>query len=368
LRELAQKKALIMAGGTGGHIMPGLEIANALKKDDYKVAWLGSKAGLEFKLVPKHNIDLYCMPITGLRGKKWTQKLLSPFRVVVSIMYSIYVLLKFKPSFVLGMGGFASGPGGIAAWMLRIPLIIHEQNSVLCMTNKILRRFSAKMLISFPDLEITKNSFKYPVVYTGNPVRSEILQLAEPKERWQTRVGALRVLVLGGSRGALILNNTVPKAIATLPVSQRPDIWHQSGADNYDLTVDNYIKSGLKAKVDAFIDDMAQAYAWADLVIARAGALTIAELSAAGLPSVLIPYPHATDDHQKLNAVYLVKNHAAVMINQNDLDFESLANTLLELIHSRSKLLDMANCARGLSEKNATLNVIRNCEEVSMHA
>ena len=357
-----KKRALIMAGGTGGHVIPGLEIAAALRSQNYEIAWLGTKAGLEATLVPKQNIKMYFIPVWGLRGKKWAEKLLSPFKILAAIIYSLYILIKFKPSFVLGMGGFASGPGGIAAWLLRVPLIIHEQNAIFGMTNKILSRFSKKVLVSFPDLAALNTA---KLIYTGNPVRSEILNLAEPKERWQQRVGSLRVLVLGGSRGALIFNNTVPRAVAQLPVSQRPDIWHQSGNEYFNLTTENYAKYGLKAKVEPFIHDMAQAYSWADLVIARAGALTVAELASAGLPALLIPYPYATDDHQSQNAAYLVNNNAAIMLPQKELNHEVLAKILLDLINSRPRLLEMAKAARKLSMFDATANIIKHCQEVS---
>jgi len=363
--QARKKRALIMAGGTGGHVIPGLEIANALQAQNYEIAWLGTKNGFEANLVPKHNIKIYYLPIWGVRGKNWVNKILSPFRIIASIIYSIYILIIFKPSFVLGMGGFASGPGGIAAWLLRVPLVIHEQNAIFGMTNKILSRFSKKVLVSFPDL--VKNDDKH-LVFTGNPVRSEILEIAEPKERWQQRVGSLRLLVLGGSRGALIFNNTIPKAIAQLPVSQRPDVWHQSGKDYAELTSENYAKYGLKAKVEPFINDMAQAYGWADLVIARAGALTVAELTSAGLPALLIPYPYATDDHQSQNAAFLVNNNAAIMLNQTELNHEVLAKVLLELINSRPRLLDMAKSARKLSQYDATANIVKHCQEVSVEA
>lgn len=367
------KTALIMAGGTGGHVIPGLEIAKELKEQGYKVAWLGTKWGLEAKLVPSNNIVLYYLPIWGVRGKNLFYKLIAPFRILVSIIYSFYIILKLRPEFVLGMGGFASGPGGIAAWLLRVPLIIHEQNATLCLTNKILKKFSSKVLISFPNLmkaleEKEVDNVGKLVFFTGNPVRNDIINLSDPTERWQNKVGSLKILVLGGSRGALILNKTIPQAIAKLPVSQRPEIWHQSGKDNFELTQDNYQKLGLKVKVDAFIDNMAEAYAWADLVIARAGALTIAELSAAGLPALLIPYPLATDDHQKLNANFLVDNNAAIMLEQKDLNVEVLSELLSSLINSRPKLLEMAIAARSLSKGDATSTIIKHCQEVAVNA
>lgn len=360
------KRALIMAGGTGGHVIPALEIATKLKEDDYEIAWLGTKYGIEHKLVPKVNIKLFYLPVWGVRGKSFIYKLISPFRILLSIIYSLYIILKFKPSFVLGMGGFASGPGGIAAWILRKPLIIHEQNAILGFTNKVLSNFSKKVLVSFPELvpELVNHNY----IYTGNPVRSEIISLATPNERWQKRVGQLRVLILGGSRGALVLNNIVPKAIAKLPVSQRPDIWHQSGNNFCQLTKDNYETLGLKAKVDDFINDMAEAYAWADLVIARAGALTVSELAAAGLPAVLIPYPYATDDHQKANANYLVSHNAAILLDQKNISVDQMSEILMELFNSRPRLLDMANSARRLSNTDATSNIIKHCQEVSLSA
>lgn len=367
------KAALIMAGGTGGHVIPGLEIAKVLKGLGYRVSWLGTKRGLEAKLVPNSGIDIFYLPIWGVRGKKLFYKLIAPFRIFISMVYSLYILLKVRPDFVLGMGGFASGPGGIAAWLLRIPLVIHEQNATLCMTNKILKNFSSKVLISFPNLMKTLEDKEVKsvgklVYFTGNPVRNDIINLSDPAERWQKRVGSLKVLVLGGSRGAMILNQTVPQAIAKLPVSQRPEIWHQAGKDNYGITQNNYQKLGLKVKVEAFIDNMAEAYAWADLVIARAGALTIAEITAAGLPALLIPYPYATDDHQKLNADFLVSNNAAIMLEQKDLTIDVMSETLLNLINSRPKLLEMAVSARKLSMNDATNNIIKHCQEVVINA
>ncbi len=367
------KAAIIMAGGTGGHVIPGLEIAKKLKDLDYHVSWLGTKAGIESKLVPNNNIEIFYLPIWGVRGKKLIYKLIAPFRIFISIIYSFFILLKIRPDFVLGMGGFASGPGGIAAWLLRIPLIIHEQNATLCMTNKILKKFSSKVLISFPNLMRTLEQTEVEnvgrlIYFTGNPVRNDIINLLDPALRWQKKVGSLKVLVLGGSRGAMILNQTVPYAIAKLPVSQRPEIWHQAGKDNYEDTLSNYQKLGLKVKVDSFIDNMAEAYAWADLVIARSGALTIAEITAAGLPALLIPYPYASDNHQKLNADFLVSNNAAVMLEQKKLTVEVLSETLLNLINSRPQLLEMAISARKLSMSDATNNIIKHCQEVAINA
>lgn len=389
-KQQSNKKALIMAGGTGGHVIPGLEIADSLINNGYEVAWLGTKAGLESDLVPKHNIKIFYLPVWGVRGKRLISKLLAPFRVFLSIIYSFIVLIKFKPDFVLGMGGFASGPGGVAAWLRGVPLIIHEQNAIFGLTNAILQRFSSKVLVSFPDCVNDTNNLNKSkdkagnvnpmksigiknidaeqIIYTGNPVRKEICELSDPKERWQQRVGSLRVLVLGGSRGAMALNTTVPQAIAKLPVSQRPEIWHQAGKANIEQTENEYNRLGLKVKVEPFISDMAKAYEWADLVIARAGALTVSELAAAGTAALLIPYPYATDDHQRLNANYLVKNNAALMLEQKDLNVEVLSDLLLKLINSRRDLLDMAVRARELSKQDATHNIIKHCQEVALNA
>ena len=355
------KKILIMAGGTGGHVFPGLAIAEELKKHSATLAWLGTPQGIESRLVPQANIPLRLITISGVRGKGLTQKLASPFKLGQAVFQAIGHLRDFKPDLVIGLGGFASGPGGIAARLLNIPLVIHEQNAVAGMTNKVLSRFAKKILEAFPH---TFPSKLHPLLI-GNPVRSQIMTLSPPEERFQGRQGPLRLLILGGSRGATAINQALPKAICLLP-ENTIDLWHQTGESDLSTTQAAYADTKQNARVNAFIDDMAAAYDWADLVVCRAGALTVSELAAAGVASILIPFPFAVDDHQTKNAHYLVDKGAATLLPQSTLTAQRLADLLKSL--TRDALLQQAKLAYSLRLPDASKQASSLCWEIIENA
>lgn len=348
---------LIMAGGTGGHVFPALAVARALRGRDQEVVWLGTRKGLEANLVPKEGIPLEWIRVAGLRGKGFVDWLLAPLKLLIAVFDAIAVVIRRRPKVVLGMGGFASGPGGFAAWLLRRPLIIHEQNSIAGLTNRLLAGFAREVLEAFPG------SFSAGVKtrLVGNPVRSDIVALPDPAQRLAGHHGALRILVLGGSQGAKVLNQMVPRAIALLPEGKRPEVWHQAGALTFEVAREAYAAAGVSVRLDSFIDDVAEAYGWADMVICRAGALTISELTAAGLGAVVVPYPSAADDHQTGNAQYLVAAGAGVMIPQSSLTPESLAAELEICISDRQAVIDRAVRARSLAKPEATREVVDRC-------
>ncbi len=348
---------MIMAGGTGGHVFPALAVAQALQQRDENVVWLGTASGLEAQIVPAAGIPLDRIRVSGLRGKGILNWLRAPYRVLRSLVDALRVLNRRKPGVVLGMGGFASGPGGLAAWMLRLPLVIHEQNAAAGLTNRLLAGIAREVLEAFPG------SFSSSVNarLVGNPVRPEIFALEDPEQRLGEHAGRLRVLILGGSQGALVLNRCVPAALAILPVNARPDIWHQAGSVALDAALDAYRRAGITARVEVFIDDVASAYDWADLVICRAGALTVSELAAAGLAAVLVPYPSAVDDHQTLNAAYLVKAGAAVLVPQPELTAERLAKEIQSCTRDRRVVIDRARAAHSLARPNATAELVETC-------
>lgn len=341
------KRILIMAGGTGGHVFPALAIAQVLRDQGDEIEWLGTPEGIEARLVPAANIPLNYIRIGGVRGKGLKKKLLSPFKLTQAALQAIKILRRYKPDVVIGLGGYASGPGGIAAFMLKIPLLIHEQNAIAGMTNTILAHVAKKIMQAFPN---TFPASLHPIL-TGNPVRTSILNLPDPEIRFQARTGPLRILVLGGSGGALALNQTLPAAFQALP-NDFCTVWHQTGSIHFEITQKRYKDLGLTAKVEAFIGDMAEAYAWADLVICRAGALTVTELAAAGVGSILIPFPFAVDDHQTKNAGYLVNKRAAILLPQSQLDAQKLAETLKHF--TRAHLLETAKKAYELRLPHAT--------------
>ncbi|MGH8528505.1 MAG: undecaprenyldiphospho-muramoylpentapeptide beta-N-acetylglucosaminyltransferase, partial [Nevskiales bacterium] len=329
---------VIMAGGTGGHVFPALAVAQELRNRGHRVSWIGTQAGLEAKLVPQQGFPIEWISIGGLRGKNALTLVTAPFKLLLAVLQALGILRRLQPALVLGLGGFAAGPGGLAAWMLRRPLAIHEQNAVAGYTNRLLARIASRVLQAFPDTF----GAEFKAVAVGNPVRSDIAQLPPPAARAQLRSGPVRVLVLGGSLGAKALNTLVPQALARLAPEQRPEVWHQAGrtlkvAQQHYFELAKQMDGALR--VTAFIDDMAAAYAWADLVICRAGALTIAELAAAGLAAILVPFPHAVDDHQTVNGQYLVQVGAALMIQERDLTPALLANALQTLLADRGKLL-----------------------------
>lgn len=354
-------KVLIMAGGTGGHVFPGLAIAKQLRSEGVEVNWLGTMKGLEARIVPESNIPIHYISISGLRGKGLKDLFLGPVRLVVAVIQSLRVIRQFKPDLVLGLGGFVSGPGGIASWLSGYPLVIHEQNAKPGMTNKWLSYVAKKVLEGFPNTFSKRKN----VITTGNPVRTEILALPDPEVRLSEHRLPLHLLVLGGSLGAAAINQLVPKALAKLPETERPLVIHQSGEKSYQETQTAYELLGLQADIRPFILKMDEAYGWADIVLCRAGALTIAELCAAGLGAILVPFPYAVDDHQTANADYMVKGEAAWLIQQSDLTEEKLINLLKQLYAERKKCVAMAKSAYKLRKIDATQHILTICEEIS---
>ncbi|MGF1546319.1 MAG: undecaprenyldiphospho-muramoylpentapeptide beta-N-acetylglucosaminyltransferase [Thiotrichales bacterium] len=352
MNQSGSRPVLIMAGGTGGHIFPALAVADALRRRGVPVLWLGSKDKMETRIVPQHGYELFELPIAGVRGTDLRTRLLAPFALIRAVGRALGVMRRIRPRAVLGMGGFAAGPGGLAAAMLRIPLYIHEQNAIPGLTNRWLARLATEVFEGFPQ-SFEALGFRRTVHYTGNPLRHELLTVAPARARLAEGRGALRVFVVGGSLGALKLNQTVPRALALLPQEARPQIWHQCGDRHLDLTRAEYAQAGVAARIDAFVTQMAEPYGWADLVVARAGALTVAELAQCGLPAVLVPYPHAVDDHQTANARSLVARGAAVLIPDIELTPERLAAVLFDLNRDRADLMRMSEASHGLSRPDA---------------
>ena len=347
---------LVMAGGTGGHIFPALAVADQLRDQGWKIVWLGSKSGMESKLVPQHGFEIVWMRFSGLRGKGLLRMILLPLNLAVALWQSARAIFRVRPDVVLGMGGYISFPGGMMAAVLARPLVLHEQNSIAGLANKVLARVADRILVAFPNA--LKNA-----EWTGNPVRRDIAQLPAPEQRFRNRTGNLKVLVVGGSLGAQVLNEMVPRALALIPESRRPEVTHQAGEKHLSSLESAYRQAGVSATTMAFIDDMSHAYATADVVICRAGALTVSELAAAGIASVLVPFPSAVDDHQTFNARYLTDKSAAVLLPQAELTARKLADLLLGF--TREKLLDMANRARALGKPDAAQIVASHCMAVA---
>lgn len=348
------KTLLVMAGGTGGHVFPGLAVADLLKSRGWNVVWMGTPDGMENKLVQGRGYEMTWVRFGALRGKGLLRKLLLPFNLLSGCWQAARAIRQVKPDVVLGMGGYISFPGGMMAALLGRPLVIHEQNSVAGLANRMLAKVADRVLCGFPDA--LPNS-----VYTGNPVRPEITQMPAPAERFAEREPTLRVLVLGGSLGAAALNDALPKGLAVLPEDERPHIVHQAGEKHLEQLQKNYEAAGIQAHCVAFIENMAGAYEWADLVICRAGALTVAELAAAGVPGILVPFPYAVDDHQTSNAKFLALAGGAVLLPQSELSAESIS---LIRNYTRGQLLQMAEKARELARPDATLAVAQVCEEL----
>lgn len=349
---------LIMAGGTGGHVFPALAAARVLRERGYEPVWLGTRLGLEAKLVPPQQIVVEWITVSGLRGKGVTAWLAAPFKLSLAIWQSLQVMRRRNPVVVLGAGGFVSGPGGIAAWLTRRPVVIHEQNAVAGLTNRLLARIAKRVLEAFPS------SFPGSIraERVGNPVRREITSLAPPEQRFAERTGPLRVLVIGGSQGAAKLNAAVPAALAMIDASSRPQVLHQAGERHIASAREFYQKNGVNAEVRPFIDDMAAAYGWADLVICRSGALTVSELAAAGVPALFVPFAAAVDDHQTRNAKFLVDAHAGLLIAERELTPLRLANELQALLAGgRPRLLEMASKARALAIIDADVRLADAC-------
>jgi UDP-N-acetylglucosamine--N-acetylmuramyl-(pentapeptide) pyrophosphoryl-undecaprenol N-acetylglucosamine transferase len=348
---------MIMAGGTGGHVFPALAIAEALRATR-DIVWLGTERGIEARLVPAAGYPVEWIEVEGLRGKGPGRWLVAPVRLLKAVAQARQALKRRRPGVVLGLGGFASGPGGIAAWLAGAPLVIHEQNAVAGLTNRWLARFASFIAEGFPGSFPSAQH----AIYVGNPVRPEIAALPPPRQRFQSRNGPMRVFVFGGSQGATALNRLVPEAITLLPESRRPWVLHQSGAKDRAATESAYRAAGIQAEVRAFVDDMAAAYANADLVISRAGASTVAELAAVGVGAILVPYPAAVDDHQTRNAEWLGRVSAAQVVSETGLTAPELANRLATLFgNGRSRLLAMADAARGLAVTDAARRVADLC-------
>jgi UDP-N-acetylglucosamine--N-acetylmuramyl-(pentapeptide) pyrophosphoryl-undecaprenol N-acetylglucosamine transferase len=343
----SHKPIMLMAGGTGGHVFPALAIADALRAQGISVCWLGTLKGLEARVVPDADIDIKYISIKGLRGKGLLGLFAAPFKIIIAIWQSVRILRTIKPAAVVGMGGFVTGPGGVAAWLLRIPLLIHEQNAIAGLTNRWLARLANQVMEGFPST-FPKNR---GAINTGNPLRADIIALSQLAPKSEHKL--LRVFVVGGSLGAKALNETVPVVLRQM--SDKVEVWHQTGKSHFDAMQKAY--QGVQAQVVAFIDDMAAAYAWADVVICRAGAMTISEIAQAGVASILVPYPFAVDDHQTSNARFLSENGAAILLPQNELNVEKLVGLMKDFIENKTHLVEMGAAARACAKPKALQQV-----------
>lgn len=353
-----------MAGGTGGHIYPALAVARHLAGCGWRVVWLGTRAGLEAKVVPAHGFPIEWLSVAGLRRKGWLSKFLLPTMLLVAFYQAARAIFRHRPDVVLGLGGYASFPGGMMAVLLEVPLVIHEQNAIAGLANRVLACLADRVLVGFPQAFSGEKDRPLPcgrvkTVHTGNPVRPEIAALADPEARYTRRDGPLSLLVVGGSLGAQPLNEVVPEALARLPREARPRVLHQTGERHFEAVKARYEALGLSSvasvRLVPFIEDMAAAYGEADVVLCRAGALTIAELAAAGVASILVPYPHAVDDHQTANARFLADAGGALFLPQAELTAERLAALIAET--SRTRALAMAKKARRVAKPRATAEV-----------
>ncbi len=350
---------MIMAGGTGGHIFPALAVAEHLRAQGWNAVWLGVRGGMEERLIPPRGYAMAWVRFAGVRGKGLAAAVLLPFNLLVAFWQSARAIFAHRPDVVLGMGGYVSFPGAMMASLLNRPLAIHEQNSVAGLANRVLAKLADRVLTTFPNAfgEATA------VIWTGNPVRQEIVAMAPPENRYAARAGQLRVLVVGGSQGAQVLNTVMPEALALLATGARPRVVHQAGAGHDDTVRSRYRERGVAAEVVAFIDDMAARYTETDLIVCRAGATTVAEIAAAGIASLLVPYPHSMDDHQTINARFLADRGAALLIPQGELTAQRLAEVLGGF--TRERLLAMAQAARAAGRPEATRSVAQACMELA---
>jgi UDP-N-acetylglucosamine--N-acetylmuramyl-(pentapeptide) pyrophosphoryl-undecaprenol N-acetylglucosamine transferase len=355
---------LIMAGGTGGHVFPALALARLLREQSLPVIWLGTARGLESRVIPAEGIPIERLSVGGLRGKGVLSWLAAPFRLTLALIQALRVMWRHRPVVVVGLGGFVTGPGGVAAWLTRRPLLIHEQNAIAGFTNRMLAHLARQVLEAFPG------SFGHDVHarVIGNPVRRDISAVAPPAERFAGRTGPVRILVIGGSQGATRLNAVVPFALKRVAGWLAFDVRHQAGERWIDAGRASYAQAGVRADVRPFIEDMSEAYGWADVVICRAGALTVSELAAVGVASILVPFPGSVDDHQAYNAQYLVRAGAAVLIADRELTAERLAEELQRLCAGRGKLLGMAERARLLAKPHAADELAASCLELARRA
>ena len=349
---------MVMAGGTGGHIMPALAVARVLHRRGVRIVWMGTARGLEGALVRAAGFELELIHIRGLRPGDWWRKLLLPLYLSIAIGESLRLIHKHRPDALLGMGGFVSGPGGLAARLLGKPLVLHEQNAVAGLTNRWLARLTAHVLSGFPDVRGLRSHR-----WVGNPVRREIIAIVAPQQRLAARAAGLRILVLGGSQGATVFNRYLPALLGRCGWPSL-EVRHQCGSAALNAVAARYHEAGVDCRVVSFIDDMAAAYSWADVVICRAGAMTIAEVCAAGAAAVLVPYPHAAGDHQVENAAYMVAAKAALMVRQAQFIQGDWLHLLEALWRRRERLVSMATAARSLAKPNAAADVAAACEEV----
>ena len=347
------KTLMVMAGGTGGHVYPAMAVADYLKAKGWNIVWLCTEGGMENRLIASKDYQKAMITMRGVRGKGVLGWVLLPVKLSIALVQSYKAIAKFQPNLVLGMGGFAAFPGGLMAWISRKPLVIHEQNSVAGLTNKTLAHFAKRVLTAFPA------AFGSKALLVGNPVRADITEILSPVARLEDHTGQLRLLVVGGSLGAQALNDVLPKALAEIAPESRPLVVHQAGEKHITALQANYQVAGVSADTKAFIQDMAAMYSWADIVICRAGALTIAEVSAAGVASVLVPFPFAVDDHQTSNAHYLSEAGAAILISQTEFTVAKVVTLLQNL--TRKQCLAMAIKARALGKPEATATVANIC-------
>lgn len=352
---------MIMAGGTGGHVFPALAVARALRDQGVRVVWLGTRAGIEARVVPAADFEIEYINIRGLRGGGWLRWLLLPMHLNIAMFQALRILRRIKPDAVLAMGGFAAGPGSLMASALRIPLLVHEQNAIAGLTNRWLVQIADVVLAGFPMAFGERPGVRV----VGNPVRREIVALPSPELRLASHQGRLRLLIVGGSQGAQVFNQIVPQALRACPEASRPQVWHQTGKRDEASVAESYRNVTPDAKVSAFIDDMAGAYAWADLVVCRAGAMTIAELAAAGVAAILVPFPAAADDHQTANARFLEARDAALLLPQPELTPARLAELITSLATNRALLVRMAVAARACATTDATETVAQFCREAA---
>ncbi len=356
---MSHKRILIMAGGTGGHVYPALAVAKYLRECDVEILWLGTQNGLESRVVPANAIAFSTIRIAGLRGKGFVRVLMAPFKLIIALIQSIILIRNFKADAVLGMGGYVSGPGGIAAWLLRVPLYIHEQNAIAGLTNRLLAPFATFIMQGFPDTFDDKSK----VETTGNPVRKEIIEFSQLQgQEGKDESEDIRLLVLGGSLGARALNQTLPAAVAGMTKDTGLKIWHQTGDKHLASTEKQYKELGIEeAKIEAFIEDMASAYGWADLILCRAGALTLAEICVCGIAAILVPYPFAVDDHQTANARSLSEHDAAILLPESELAVEKLRTLLSGLCQAPAQIKAMAAKTKSFAYPDATEKVANIC-------
>lgn len=352
------RPVMIMAGGTGGHVFPALAVAKELRQRGVPIVWVGTANGIEADLVPAAGLRLIHMHIQGLRGKGKLSLLKAPFLLARAMAEAFVIVLRERPQALLGMGGFVAGPCALAASLLRMPLVIHEQNATIGLTNRLLAPFAKTF---FSGFDLTQSNAK--AVHCGNPVRSEMLSLASPDERYANRTEARRILIIGGSLGARGLNQLLPMSLSAVEQAQTLEIWHQTGKQQSEEVRQVYKENGLQARVTTFIDDMAAAYAWADLLICRSGAMTLAEIASVGLPAILVPYPYAVDDHQTSNANSFVRIGAAYLIQERDTTVEQMTALLSQLLSKPEQLLAMANAAYSLRRADAVTILADSCQQ-----